>query len=158
MTQLNYLPHINQFLWAINITRERLDSQSKVAIDARLLKLLLRTMVKCAPFSEEFYLKTYPDIAQAYNAGQLKDLKEHYVEQGYFEGRTGAPGDVDENYYKSRYPDVTQAMSEGNVKSGAQHYQQTGYSEGRTPCEAFVPDVDLWSAALRDDARRALRE
>src|ERR1019366_6054489 len=113
-------------LQALHINRDRLNSKSKVAIDAKLLKALLKTIVQCAPFSEEFYLEAYADIAEAYAAGQIPDLHRHYIEFGYFEGRVGAPGEVDEAYYTNLYKDVGQAMLSGDVKSGAEHYQESG--------------------------------
>ena len=148
MSELKYVPHINQFLQAMRVNRRSLDSNSKVTIDAKLLKALLRTAVKCVPFSEQFYLETYPDIAQAYAAGQLKDLKQHYVEQGYFEGRVGAPATVDKPYYLHRNGDVAEAMTRGDFTSVAQHYHECGYREGRSPSAALEPEIEMWSSVL----------
>ena len=154
MAQLPYVPHIDLFLRALRINRERLDSKSKVAIDAKLVKALLRTIVECAPFSEQFYLETYPDIAEAYAAGGIADLKQHYVEHGYFEGRIGAPVDVDEEYYANHNEDVVAAMTRGNLESITQHYQQSGYAEGRIPSAALESVVEEWLSVLRDGAGR----
>ena len=154
MGQLPYVPHIDLFLQALRINRERLDSRSKVAIDARLLKALLQTIVECAPFSEEFYLQNYPDIAKAHAAGELNDPKRHFVERGYFEGRVGAPGEVDEAYYRRRYPDVEQAVLRGELKSIADHFNQSGYAEGRSPSAALEPFVEKWLSVLHDNSGR----
>ena len=83
-----YLPHIDLLLQALRINRERLNSKSKIAIDARLLRGLIQAIAARAPFSEEFYLQTYPDIAEAHAAGTIPDLQRHYVEAGFFEGRS----------------------------------------------------------------------
>ena len=154
MTSLQYVPHIDLILQVLRINRERLNSKSKVAIDAKLLKALLRTIVQCTPFSEEFYLESYPDIAEAYAAGQIPDLHRHYVEFGYFEGRTGAPAPVDEAYYANLYKDVGQAMLTGDVKSAAEHYLHSGSAEGRIPSPQLKPVVDSWMELLGDDAGR----
>jgi len=134
--------------------RERLDSRSKVAIDARLLKALLQTIVECAPFSEEFYLQSNPDIAKARAAGELKDPKRHFVERGYFEGRVGAPSEVDEAYYVRRYRDVEQAVLRGDLESIAGHFNDSGYAEGRVPNAALEPFVEKWLSVLHDSSGR----
>jgi len=154
LTSLQYIPHVDLILHVLRINRERLNSKSKVAIDAKLLKALLRTIVQCAPFSEEFYLEAYSDIAEAYAAGQIPDLHRHYVEFGYFEGRIGAPPPVDEAYYTGLYKDVGQAMLSGDVRSGAEHYLQSGCAEGRIPSPQLKPLVDAWMELLGDDAGR----
>ncbi len=155
MAQLPYVPHIDLFLQALRINRERLNSRSKVAVDAKLLKLLLQTIVECAPFSEEFYLQNYPDIAEAHAAGDLTDLRQHFVEHGYFEGRIGAPIEVDAAYYTRLYQDVGQAVLRGEVKSVAQHFRQSGYAEGRIPRATLEPVVERWLSVLRDGTGRA---
>ena len=155
MAQLPYVPHIELFLQALRINRERLNSRSKVAIDAKLLKTLLQTIVECAPFSEEFYLRTYPDIAEAHAAGDLTDLRRHFVEHGWFEGRAGAPMEVDAAWYTRRYQDVGQAVLRGEVKSVADHFRQSGYAEGRSPAPALEPVIERWLSVLRDSTGRA---
>jgi hypothetical protein len=154
LAALQYVPHIDVLLQALRINRERLDSKSKVAIDAKLLKSLLRTIAECMPFSEKFYLETYPDLAEAYTAGQIPSLREHFIELGFFEGRFGAPPPVDEAYYTNLYKDVGQALLRGDVKSGAEHYQRSGHAESRVPSAQLKPFVDAWVSVLRDDAGR----
>jgi hypothetical protein len=154
LTSLQYVPHVDLFLQALRINRERLNSKSKVAIDAKLLKALLKTIVQCAPFSEEFYLEAYADIAEAYAAGQIPDLHRHYIEFGFFEGRVGAPAPVDEAYYTNLYKDVGQAMLSGEVKSGAEHYIEQGSAEGRIPNLQLKPVVESWMDVLGGDAGR----
>ena len=83
-----YLPHVDLLLQALRVNRERLHSKSKIAIDARLLRSLLQAVVARVPFSAEFYLQTYPDIADAHAAGDIPDLHRHYVKSGFFEGRS----------------------------------------------------------------------
>jgi hypothetical protein len=155
LASLQYVPHIELFLHALRINRERLNSKSKVAVDAKLLKALLKTIVQCAPFSEEYYLETYPDIAAAWAAGQIPDPRRHYIEFGYFEGRVGAPPPVDEAYYTSLYKDVGQAMLSGEIKTAAEHYEDSGCAEGRIPNAQLKPIIDEWAELLDDDAGRS---
>ena len=105
------MPHIDLLLQSLRINRERLNSKSKIAIDAKLLRMLLQALAASVPFSAEFYLKAYPDIAEAHAAGQIEDLRRHFVELGFFEGRMGCEPPVDEAYYTSQYKDVGAAVA-----------------------------------------------
>lgn len=151
---MEYVPHIELLLQALRINRERLNSKSKIAIDAKLLRTLLQALAEALPFSAEFYADTYPDIAEAQASGQITDLKRHFVELGFFEGRCGAPPPVDEAYYLSQYKDIEAAVQRGDVKSGAEHYLRSGAAEGRIPSAALKPVVDGWVSVLRDDPNR----
>jgi hypothetical protein len=151
---LEYVPHIDQLLQALRINRERLNSKSKIAIDAKLLRMLLQALVTTLPFDEEFYAATYPDIGAAKTAGQIPDLHKHFIELGYFEGRTGAPPAVDEAFYLGVYKDIEAAVQRGDVASAQEHYLRSGAAEGRVPSESLKPAVDSWTVVLRDDAAR----
>jgi hypothetical protein len=150
----DYLPHIDLILQALRINRERLNSRSKIAIDARLLRGLLQALVATMPFDAAFYRATYPDIAEAADSGQIPDLRQHFVDSGYFEGRFGVPPPVDEAFYTTQYRDIGEAVLRGDVASGAEHYLRSGAAEGRLPNAALRPAIDSWMALLRDDAAR----
>ena len=150
-----YLPHIDLLLQALRVNRERLNSKSKIAIDAKLLRGLLQAVVARAPFSSDFYLNTYPDIADAHAAGDIPDLHRHYVESGFFEGRFGSPPTVDEAFYTTYYKDVGQAVTRGDIASATEHYLRQGSAEGRIPNRQIKPEVDYWISLLRDDTRAA---
>lgn len=150
MPQTPYIPHIDLLLQALRINRDRLNSKSKIAIDAKLLKTVLQAMIAAAPFNEEFYKQNYPDLAAAQAAGQIPDLHQHFVETGYFEGRFGAAPPVDEAYYTSTYKDVGQAVLKGDVSSGTEHYLRSGASEGRVPNEEIRSELEAWMLVLRE--------
>lgn len=150
MPQAPFIPHIDLLLQALRVNRDRLNSKSKIAIDAKLLKALIQTMIASSPFSEEFYKQNYPDLAAAHAAGLIPDLHQHFVETGYFEGRFGAPPPVDEAFYTSTYKDVGQAVLKGDVASGTEHYLRSGASEGRIPNEEIRPDLESWMLVLRE--------
>jgi hypothetical protein len=149
-----YVPHIDLLLQTLRINRERLNSRSKIAIDTKLLRALLQALAASMPFSEEFYVESYSDLAEAHSVGKVPDLHLHFIESGFFEGRFGAPPPVDEAFYTSTYRDVGQAVLRGDVKSGAEHYLRTGAAEGRVPNEALRGTIDNWMALLRDEASR----
>ena len=150
--QANFLPHIDLLLQSMRISRERLNSRSKVAIDTRLLRTLLQSLVRQLPFDPAFYLQQNPDIAAAYEAGKIPDLHRHFYESGFFEGRFGAPPPVDEDFYTANYQDIGTAIRRGDVASGAEHYMRSGAAEGRLPSEAMRPHVEQWTAVLSDVA------
>jgi hypothetical protein len=144
-----YVPHVDLLAQAMRISRERLSSRSKIAVDAKLLRLILQNLVSLMPFSEAFYRAAYPDLDAAAASGQIPDLHRHYVETGYFEGRLGAVPVVDEAFYLASYPDVASAIERGEVASGQVHYERSGASEGRIPSPELKPDIDAWMALLR---------
>ncbi len=148
-----YVPHIDLLLNAIRISRARLNSGSKIAIDAKLLRVLLREVAAGAPFSAEHYLASNPDIAEAHALGEIVDLHRHYSDTGFFEGRAGSPCPVDERYYAGRYPDVAKAIANADIVSGSEHYARSGAAEGRVPSAQLKPHVDSWMDVLRQDDR-----
>jgi hypothetical protein len=151
---MEYLPHIDMFLRALRINKERLGSKTKIAIDAKLLRHLLQALAEAAPFSDEFYLRNNPDVAEAHAAGQIESLHAHFVEQGYFEGRSGAAPLVNEAFYTSAYADVAEAVRRGDVASGTEHYLRSGAAEGRMPNPLLKATIDGWTAVMRDEAAR----
>jgi len=133
----------------MHITRERLNSRSKIAIDAKLLRQILQSLVGLMSFSEPFYRQMYADLAEAAAAGRIPDLHRHFVETGFFEGRLGAPPDVDEAFYLATYPDVASAIERGEVESATLHYMRSGIAEGRIPSAALRPEIEVWMNLLR---------
>lgn len=150
MPQTPYIPHIDLLLQALRVNRDRLNSKSKIAIDAKLLKTVLQAMVAGAPFNEAFYKQNYPDLAAAQSSGAIPDLHKHFIETGYFEGRFGSAPPVDEAYYTSTYKDVGQAVLKGDVTSGTEHYLRSGASEGRVPNEEIRSELEAWMVVLRE--------
>ena len=148
MTPLTYLPHVDLLMQALRISRDRLDSRSKIAVDPRLLLQVLRQIVAAQPFDDSFYLTTYDDVATAHNRGEIGDLHRHFVEAGFLEGRQGAAPVVDSAYYLATYPDVGRAIAAGQIASAEDHYLQRGAAEGRAPNPAAAPDVERWMTVL----------
>jgi hypothetical protein len=94
---------------------------------------LIRMMIAGTPVDEEWYLKEYEDIAQAVRNGTIESARQHFVDDGYFEGRRPFPMAVDERWYLEQYPDVAESVRKGVVTSGEQHFLEDGYREGRLP-------------------------
>ena len=94
---------------------------------------VLKGILGSVVFDEEWYLGRYPDVALAVQKGKFPNARNHFVENGYFEGRFPFPVEVDEKWYLKENADVATAVREGIVESGAEHYYETGYLEGRKP-------------------------
>jgi hypothetical protein len=138
------LPNGDLLLNIINLSRDRLNSGSKAAMSLPLLREILMVAVSKLPFDDDFYLTTYQDIRSAYEGGSITDLKMHFIDRGYFEGRLGADPGVDEDFYKETYPDVAMAILNSEVKSGADHYLHAGASEGRFANAEDKQLVEKW--------------
>ncbi len=130
------------------INQERLCTGSKAAISLPVLRAILMAATSAMPFDEDFYSSTYPDLRDAHEAGDVVDLRVHFIEEGYLEGRFGAKPYVDEQFYKETYPDVAAAVAKGGVKSGFDHYMRAGAFEGRFANPEDMEAVKRWNALL----------
>jgi len=150
MSEQMYVPHIEVLMHALRISPERLASRSKVAIDTRLLRALLQELAAAMPFDPAYYLAENDDIRTAHTAGQIPDLRRHFIESGLLEGRFGALPKVDEAYYAATYKDIAPAIRRGDIASGADHYVRSGAAEGRVPHPDLRPQVERWASILGD--------
>lgn len=58
-----------------------------VAVEAAI-----RAFLFWLPFDERWYLRAYPDVAEAIAEGVFASGHAHFIQHGYFEGRTPTPG------------------------------------------------------------------
>ena len=142
------LPNGRFLLDCLVLNRERLRTGSKAAIPLAFLKAILVAATSAMPFDEDFYRSTYPDLRDAHESGDVADLKTHFTEEGYFEGRFGTEPNVDEQFYRETYPDVAAAITRGEVKSGLDHYMRAGAFEGRFANVEDMEMVKTWSALV----------
>ncbi len=145
----SFLPHIELLVSSLRVSKERLESRTKVVVPTMLLRKILAEIAKSAAFDEAFYRTMYPDLVEASDAGKIVDLREHFVEQGYFEGRFGTQPNVDEGYYLQTYPDVRQAIVAGTVKTALEHYLRSGAAEGRMPTQDSIEAINFWKEASK---------
>jgi len=94
---------------------------------------LVRALIAGIRVDEAWYLKRYPDIAEAIKAGVVESAQKHFVYDGYFEGRVPFPIKVNERWYLKQYPGVAEYVRKGILESGQQHFDENGYQEGRMP-------------------------
>jgi hypothetical protein len=128
---VKYLPPFDLIRRFVEISTVRGELRVNISYDDFIR--ILRLMISGIEVDEEWYLKEYEDIAQAVNAGSIASAKQHFVDDGYFEGRRPVPMPVDERWYLAQYPDVAESIRKGIVASGEQHFAEDGYREGRLP-------------------------
>ena len=94
---------------------------------------LLRRMIVCTEVDERWYLERYPDVADAIKQGIVVSAQQHFVSDGYFEGRQPFPIHVNERWYLTQNTGVADYVRQGKLESGQQHFDENGYKEGRLP-------------------------
>jgi len=135
---------------ALMITVDMVRSLPKVPLSAPALRTLLDLFVSTLAFDEDFYMTRYPDVAEEMAAGLIASPHMHFRRSGYFEGRIGAPPEVDELFYKETYPDVAVALANGQIKSGFDHYLEVGATEGRLASAHQMEALSRWEGILHD--------
>jgi hypothetical protein len=94
---------------------------------------ILKMMIAGVEVNDEWYTKAYEDIGKAIQDGIVQSPQQHFVDDGYFEGRLPFPMRVDEKWYLQQNPDVADSVRRGALPSGQAHFDEDGYREGRLP-------------------------
>ncbi len=128
---MKYLPPFELIRRSIEISTVR--GELRVNMSYEEFIKILRTMIAGIEVDEAWYLRTYEDIAAAVKAGTVKSAKQHFIDDGYFEGRRPFPMTIDERWYLTTNPDVSDSIRRGDVQSAQEHFEQDGYREGRLP-------------------------
>ncbi len=115
------------------IPLKSVGGQLKVDMTYDGLKAVIRTLLLAIPIDEDWYRREYPDVALAIDRGECSSAKQHFVDEGYFEGRLAGPVEVDEKWYLSEYDDVARGVASGDFVSARNHFYEHGLSEGRLP-------------------------
>jgi hypothetical protein len=108
-----------------------------IAVETYFLVRALKAQVEQVYVDEEWYLTRHPDIQLAIKDGVVKNAKEHYALNGFYEHRQPYEILVDEAWYLSQYDDIKKAVLEGVFTSGQAHFEKLGYREGRLPYAGF---------------------
>ena len=130
---MKYLPPFDLIRRSVEISTVKGELRVNVSYDdfINILRLIISGIV----VDEEWYLQEYEDIGRAVKQGLLKSAKEHFVGDGYFEGRLPFPMKVDEQWYREQNPDVEESVRKDVISSAQQHFNEDGYREGRLPYE-----------------------
>jgi len=94
---------------------------------------ILKMMISGIEVNEAWYTQTYQDIGEAISGGSVSSAQQHFVDDGYFEGRLPFPILVDERWYLEQNPDVADSVRRGAMPSAQGHFDDDGYREGRLP-------------------------
>jgi hypothetical protein len=128
---VKYLPPFELIRRSIEISTVR--GELRVNVSYENFVSILRTMIRGIEVNEAWYARNYEDIGSAIKEGVVKSAKQHFVDDGYFEGRLPFPILVDERWYLSQNPDVAESIRKGVVDSAQDHFNKDGYREGRLP-------------------------
>jgi hypothetical protein len=128
---VRYVPPFGLIRRSVEISTVRGELRVNVAYEEfiRILKL----MITGVEVDDAWYVKAYEDIGKAITDGIVKSAQQHFVDDGYFEGRLPFPMRVDEKWYLQQYPDVADSVRRGALPSGQAHFDEDGYREGRLP-------------------------
>jgi hypothetical protein len=128
---VKYLPPFELIRRSIEISTVR--GELRVNLSYENFVKILRMMIQGIEVDEAWYARAYEDIGSAVNDGVLKSAKQHFIDDGYFEGRLPFPILVDERWYLGENPDVAESIRKGIVDSAQDHFNRDGYAEGRLP-------------------------
>ena len=104
-----------------------------IEVDEEALRQVLLIRANLIQVDETWYVRTYPDVAEALRRGEIASGREHYIRDGFFEDRFPRPIIVDEDWYMQEYPDVADAIRRGRFVSPQAHFDEFGFKEGRLP-------------------------
>lgn len=126
-----HLPHFDALKRRLGLQTSA--KEARIALSYNDFLATLRLFLAAVPVDEEWYLTTYEDVQKAVSAGHVASAKDHFVHDGYFEGRLPAPIEVNEDWYLKQYPDVQEGIRRGEFESAQTHFVSDGYREGRRP-------------------------
>jgi phytanoyl-CoA dioxygenase PhyH len=92
-----------------------------------------------AQFDAAWYLREYPDVAEAVRAGYIKSALDHYLSHGRTEGRRGTPNSTTDSsqfdavWYAKSYPLAAEESSPTDAALLERHYNDIGRHRGYKP-------------------------
>ncbi|MGD1936238.1 MAG: glycosyltransferase [Cyanophyceae cyanobacterium] len=98
-----------------------------------------QTRIALALFDRDYYLETYPDLAEAIAQLRFVDLFSHFIRSGAAEGRNPSLL-FNAQYYGEQNPSVAKQVAAGKYTSFFDHFIQVGMGKGLNPCAAFDND------------------
>ena len=134
MSVSSYVVPYTVLLKQIGVASDGQDNE-RIEMTRNQLLSLIRNLLAAIPVDEGWYKTIYQDVEQAIQSGAVRSAKEHFVSDGYFEGRLPSKVVVDEKFYKSKYPDVAEGIDDGEINSAQEHFETHGFIEGRLPFE-----------------------
>ncbi|MGA3400187.1 MAG: hypothetical protein ABSC95_13290 [Acetobacteraceae bacterium] len=128
---MTYLPPFNKIKARVHIANEK--GELTVNASYEEFRGMLSAVLSVIEVDEPWYLAKYPDVVEGIKAGKVRSAQDHFVHNGYFEGRLPFAIKVDERWYLTQNPAVADQIRSGLLESGQQHFDHDGYREGRLP-------------------------
>ena len=128
---MRYIPPFDLLRRSVEISTVRGELRVSLSYDDFIK--LIRLMMAGVEVDEAWYSQQYEDIGRAIRDGQVASARQHFIDDGYFEGRLPFPINVDTAWYQAQYPDVADSIRSGGVQSPQSHFDEDGYREGRLP-------------------------
>ncbi len=131
--------------YATLINRKLLMPSSRtqyIAVDKDHLVDFMKPSLRKIYVDPAWYVKAYPDVAEAIAKGIVADAKDHYITYGYYEHRMPYEITVEEQWYLAQYADVNAAVASGEIESARHHFYAAGFKEGRLPYAGFTFRLD----------------
>jgi len=128
---VKYIPPFEMIRRLIEVSTVR--GELRVNVSYEDFVEIMRTMISGVEVDEVWYARAYEDIGSAVKAGKIRSSKQHFIDDGYFEGRLPFRIPVDERWYLAENPDVAESVRKGVVESAQDHFDRDGYREGRLP-------------------------
>jgi len=144
----SYVPPLPLVLQGLRITPADLKGPT-VAVPTAFLRFLITELVRSAPFDEAWYTTTYLDIANRHSAGQIASLHEHYITEGYFDGRLPRQPEFDPDWYYTHNRDLLHFYEPSQIGRLYSHFMSSGMNEGRVATAELWPEAERWIEAAR---------
>jgi hypothetical protein len=128
---VNFLPPFEELKGFV--TFAAMKGELTVSASYAQFSVMIRTLLQGIEVDEAWYLSQYPDVADAIRKKVVNSAKEHFLNDGYFEGRIPFLIKVDEAWYLEQNPGVADYIARGEIRSAQQHFNDNGYREGRKP-------------------------
>jgi hypothetical protein len=128
---VKYVPPFDLIKNSVDINAVK--GELRVSVSYQDFVNILKLFVSGVEMDEAWYLEQNPDIAKAVKDGKIRSARQHFIDDGYMEGRLPFRLEVDENWYLTQYPDVAAGVREGVLESAQTHFEDRGYVEGRLP-------------------------
>src|SRR5580658_2659081 len=103
-------------------TVEQLNGEPTVKASYNQFTALVRALLQSVEVDEAWYLAQYPGVAEGIRDGVVKSAKDHFIHNGYFEGRLPYPIKVDETWYLEQNPGIAEVIRTGKLQSAQQHF------------------------------------
>ncbi|MBV9734809.1 MAG: hypothetical protein JO209_02785 [Acidisphaera sp.] len=142
-----YLPPIAVILKGLGLAALPAHAET-VSVDGAFLRFLIGEILRATPFDRRFYALQYPDVEAARLAGDVPSLHEHFLRQGYFEGRLPHAFPFDARWYHDHYRDLAQVYPPDDIEELRHHFYTKGWQEGRVGISALETAAGRWLAAV----------